>query len=146
MSALFTQALDPLVEEGTITSAQETAVVAALTSSRPDGGPGQGGEGQPEEMPSLGAPPPGGQVPSSDATPPGGQLGAAPQGSAPDPSRMFSSALDALVSDGTITRAQETAITEALNSAMLQGGPGRQGGATQTQSGGSTATSSAQTY
>ena len=50
----------------------------------------------------------------------------------PDPSAMFSGALDALVSDGTITSAQETAITEALSSAMQQGGPGGQQGATQT--------------
>ena len=45
---------------------------------------------------------------------------------------MFSSALDALVDGGTITSAQETAIAQALSSAMQQGGPGRQGG-TQTQ-------------
>jgi hypothetical protein len=44
----------------------------------------------------------------------------------PDPSQMFGTALDALVSDGTITSSQETAISEALSSAMQQGGPGRQ--------------------
>ena len=32
----------------------------------------------------------------------------------PDPSQMFWPALDDLVSDGTITSAQETAIAEAL--------------------------------
>jgi hypothetical protein len=44
----------------------------------------------------------------------------------PDPSEMFSSALDDLVSDGTITSSQETAISEALSSVMQPGGPGRQ--------------------
>ena len=44
----------------------------------------------------------------------------------PDPSQMFGSALDGLVSDGTITSSQETAISEALSSAMQQAGPGRQ--------------------
>jgi len=38
MSSLFTTALDPLVKAGTITSAQETAVIAAL-STRPQGAP-----------------------------------------------------------------------------------------------------------
>ena len=54
------------------------------------------------------------------------------QGSMPDPSQMFSSTLDALVSDGTITSAQETAITKALSSAMQNGGPGGQQSTTQT--------------
>jgi hypothetical protein len=50
MSALFTTALDPLVEAGTITAAQEKAVIAAL-STRPQGAPagsqpsGQSGSG-----------------------------------------------------------------------------------------------------
>jgi len=116
MSALFTQALDPLVKAGTITSDQESAVIAALSSS----GPGQGGQ-----APSAGATPPSGQLPSSGATPPSGA-----RGSLPDPSQMFSTALDSLVSDGTITSAQETAITKALSSAMQQGGPGGQQGTT----------------
>ena len=38
MSSLFTTALDPLVKAGTITSVQETAVIAAL-STRPQGAP-----------------------------------------------------------------------------------------------------------
>jgi hypothetical protein len=122
MSAMFAQALDPLVEDGTITSDLETAVVTALTSSMASGGPGQGDQSQNGQMPSPGATPPNGQAPSAGATPPGGRQGAAPPGSAPDPGRMFSSVLDALVSDGTITSAQETAISEALSSAMLQGG------------------------
>ena len=117
MSALFTQALAPLVKAGTITSDQESAVITALSSS----GPGQGGQ-----MPSAGATPPSGQMPSSGATPPSGA-----QSSMPDPSRMFGAALDALVSDGTITSAQETAITKALSSAMQQGGPGGQPSTTQ---------------
>ena len=61
MTGLVTQALDPLVEAGTITSDQESAVVDALSSS----GPGQGGQ-----MPSAGATPPSGQPPSGGATPP----------------------------------------------------------------------------
>ena len=119
MTALFTQALDPLVEAGTITGDQESAVIAALSSS----GPGQGGQ-----MPGAGATPPSGQPPSGDATPPSGA-----QGSMSDPSQMFGAALDALVSDGAITSAQEAAIIKALSSAMPRGGPG--GPQSTTQSG-----------
>jgi hypothetical protein len=122
MSALFTKALDPLVEDGTIASDQESAVIDALASATPGGGAGQGGQ-----MPSPGATPPSGQMPSGGATPPSGA-----QGSMPDPSRMFGAALESLVSDGTITSAQETAITEALSSAMQQGGTGGQQSTTQT--------------
>jgi hypothetical protein len=137
MSALFTQALDPLVQDGTITRDQESAVIDALASSMPGRGGGQGGQ-----MPSPGATPPGGQMPSDGATPPGGA-----QGSMPDPSEMFGAALDTLVSDGTITSAQETAIAEALSSAMQQGGPGGQQSTTQTGTAGSTsATSTTQTW
>ena len=131
MSALFTKALDPLAEDGTITSEQESAVIDALASSTPGGG--QGGQ-----MPSAGATPPSGQAPSDGATPPSGS-----QGSMPDPGQMFSTALDSLVSDGTITSAQETAITEALSSAMQQGGPS---GQSTTQTGTTSSTSSTQTY
>ena len=60
----------------------------------------------------------------------------------PDPSQMFGAALDSLVSDGTITSAQETAITEALSSAMQQGGPGGQQSTTQTGTTSSTSTTS----
>jgi len=66
------------------------------------------------------------------------------QGSMPDPSQMYSSALDTLVSDGTITTDQATALAEALSSAMQQGGPGGQQDATQT--GTTSSTSSTQTY
>ena len=135
MSAMFTQALDPLVEDGTITSDQETAVVEALASSMP--GPGARGA----QMPSSGATPPSGQMPSPGAVPQGG---VPQQGSIPDPSEMFSSALDSLVSDGTITAAQEAAIAEALGAAMQQGGPGGQQGTTQT--GTTSSTDSTQTY
>jgi hypothetical protein len=112
MSSMFGTALDPLVKAGTITSDQESTVIDALTSSMPSGGQG----GQPGDA----ATPPSGQMPSSGATPPsGGQ-----QGSAPDAGQMFSSTLDGLASDGTITSAQETAILKALSSAMQNAGPG----------------------
>lgn len=113
MSSLFAEALDPLVQAGTISSDQKSAVIEALGSGGP-GGPPSGGQ------PSPGATPPGGEMPADGATSPDGG-----QGSMPDPSQMFGSALDDLVSDGTITASQETAITEALSSAMQQG-PGRQ--------------------
>jgi hypothetical protein len=81
-------------------------------------------------------------MPSDGGTPPSGA-----QGTMPDPSRMFSTALDSLVSDGTITSAQETAIAEALGSAMQQGGPGGQQSTTQTGTTSSTGTTgSAPTY
>jgi hypothetical protein len=120
MSSLFAQALDPLVQDGTITRDQESAVIDALGSAGP-GGQAPGGQPSGGQL-SPGATPPSGQMPSPGATPPsGGQ-----QGSLPDPSQMFSSALDGLVSDGTITASQETAISEALSSAMQQAGPGQQ--------------------
>ena len=110
----FSAALQSLVDDGTITPSQKTAVLEALSSAGPQGGPG----GQ-------GVTPGGGQgaTPPSDvqgASPTGG----APQGGPPDMSSMFSSALDDLVSSGTITSAQQTAIVEALTAAMPQGGPG----------------------
>jgi hypothetical protein len=117
LRAVFTQALDPLVEDGTITSDQEAAVTEALTTSMP----GPGGEGRAGQAPSSGAAPSGGQMPTPGATPQGG---VPQQGSMPEPSQMFSPALDSLVSDGTITSAQQTAITEALSAVMRQGSPG----------------------
>ena len=116
MSSMFSTALDPLVKAGTITSDQESTVIDALTSSMPSGG--QGGQGG---QPSPGATPPSGQAPSSGATPPSGA-----QGSAPGGGQMFSSTLNSLVSDGTITSAQKTAIAKALSSAMQNAGPGSQ--------------------
>jgi hypothetical protein len=130
MSAAFTTALDPLVKAGTITSDQESTVLAALSSSMPGG---QGGR-----APSSGATPPGGSMPSAGATPPSGA-----QGGMQGPGKMFSSTLAKLVSDGTITSAQKTAISTALSSAM-QGGPGRQGGTT-SQTGTPSSTSATQT-
>jgi hypothetical protein len=114
MSSLSTTALDPLVQDGTISSDQESAVIEALSSTMPGGG--QGGQ------PSPGATPPSGEMPGAGATPPSsGQLE-----SMPDAGQMFGSALDGLVSDGTITSSQQTAIGEALSSAMQQAGPGQQ--------------------
>jgi hypothetical protein len=122
MSSMFADALDPLVEDGTITSDQESAVIEALGSSGPSG-QGQGGQ------PSAGATPPSGQTPSAGGSPPA----SAQQGSMRDPSEMFDSALDDLVSDGTITASQQSAISEALSSAMQQASPGQQGATSSTQ-------------
>ena len=52
MSSLFTQALDPLVEDGTITSDQESTVIDALGVRRRRRRRRQGGQ------PSPGATPP----------------------------------------------------------------------------------------
>jgi hypothetical protein len=115
MSGMFTQALDPLVRKGTITSDQETGVVKAITAAMPSGGaPGQGG-----------TPPGAGGQPSPGATPGGG---AAPSGSRPGPGAMFTTALDPLVSKGTITATQAKAIVTALSAGMRGG---TQAGATQ---------------
>ena len=97
MSAAFTEALDALVQDGTITSDQQSAVIKGLEASAPN----------------AGAPPAGSQsgeggAPAEGGTPP----------ARPDPTEMFSSALDALVDDGTISSAQETAILTALSSAL----------------------------
>jgi hypothetical protein len=43
----LTEALQPLVDDGTITQAQLDAVIAALQDARPDHGPGMGGRGGP---------------------------------------------------------------------------------------------------
>jgi hypothetical protein len=115
MSNTFNTALQSLVDDGTITVDQKTAVLKALSSAMSQGGPGAQGAAPGETRPSPGATPPG-----------GGQQGQAPsgaQGGAPDMSSMFSSALDDLVSAGTITSAQQTAIVEVLSSAKPQGVP-----------------------
>ncbi len=115
MSAVIAQALDPLVEAGTISAEQQDAAVEALASSMPSGGGvGQGGQ-----------PPSPGTRPSAGATPPSGSM--------PDPGQMVTAALDGLVAEGTITAQQESAISAALSSAMRQGGPSQAGG-TETQS------------
>lgn len=116
-SALFRKQLDTLVTRGTITSAQEDAVVAALKESL-----------------AQSRPPGAGASPGTQPTP-GGQPSAGMR--PPDPSTMFSAALDALVKAGTITSAQKTAIADALSSVMGAALPGAQPSA-----GGS----SAQTY
>jgi hypothetical protein len=109
MSAVFRQTLDALVDEGTITADQEEAVLTAISASRPQGA--QGG------TPPSGSPMPQGSPPAQT----GGQ-----QADRPDPSTMFSNALDDLVAAGTITAAQEEAVLTALSAAMPQqgGAPG----------------------
>jgi competence protein ComGC len=118
MANRFGTALQSLVDDGTITASQKTAVVEALSSAGPQGGPGGQGDAQ-------GGTPPGG---ARSASPPSdAQQGQPPegmQGGAPDMSGMFGSALDDLVSAGTITSAQKAAILETLTSAMTQGGAG----------------------
>jgi hypothetical protein len=101
-SAMIAQQLDALVEDGTISSAQQTAVVAAIKASMPGG---SGGAPKGAE-PSPGAQPPSGARPS-------------------DRGAMFSTTLAALVEKGTITAAQQTAIEAALT----QGMPGAPSGA-----------------
>ena len=102
-STMLTRQLDGLVESGTITSAQQTAVVAALKAAMPgdSGGAGQGAPPSPGAQPSPGTQP-------------------------PDRGAMLSTALAPLVEKGTITAAQQEAIQEALMQSM----PGAPGGAT----------------
>jgi hypothetical protein len=114
-STMLTQRLDALVTAGTITNAQEQAVVSALKAAMADAFSGrQGAQG----APSPGATQPAqGSAPSPGATPPS-QGGAAPGGATgaggPGGRQLFSSALAKLVSAGTITTAQSQAIIEAL--------------------------------
>ena len=108
-SDAIAQRLAALVEDGTITSAQQAAVVAAVKASMP-GGSGGAPQGAP---PSPGAQPPQGAQP-------------------PDQGAMFSTALHALVEKGTITAAQQTAIEAALT----QGAPNAPGGAAATPAAG----------
>ena len=111
--AMIGQQMDALVEDGTLTSDQQTAVVAAIQASMP-GGAGGAPQGA---QPSPGAQPPAGAQP-------------------PDRGAMFSTALDALVEKGTITASQETAIEAALT----QGMPGAPPSAQPTTDGSSTQT------
>ncbi len=92
MAAVFQQALDPLVDDGTITAQQEDAVLAAITASMPAGGPQGAQESSPPSTPEE----------------------------RPGPGAMFSSALDDLVDDGTLTAAQSEAVLAALSAAMPQ--------------------------
>ena len=96
-SAMFTSALANLVTDGTITSTQRDTVVAAIKKSMPQSG-AQGGM-----QPSPGA------TPNQNAQ-------------RPNASGMFTKALDKLVADGTITKAQKTAISNALSSGFANGG------------------------
>lgn len=113
--AMLTKQLDALVEKGTITSAQRTAVVAALKKQM-GSGPPQGGQATPGAQPSPGAQPAQGQR---------------PQG----PGVTFTKALDTLVKDGTITGKQEKAIVAAFAAAMPQApGGGQQPGGSSGQS------------
>jgi hypothetical protein len=108
-STMIARQLDSLVEDGTITSDQQTAVVAAIKASMPggSGGAAQGAQPSPGAQPSAGAQP-------------------------PDRGAMFSTALDALVEKGTITAAQQTVIEAALTQSM----PGPPGGAAATPAAG----------
>lgn len=96
-SAMLTSALAKLVTNGSITSAQRDAVVAAIEKSMP----GSGVQG--DMQPSPGATPsPGAQRPGASGT--------------------FSAALAKLVANGTITQAQQTAVIKALSSGFKGGG------------------------
>ena len=100
-SAMLKALLNTLVAKDIITSSQADAVAAALGAAM-------------EQL----------RPPTADASPgaqptPGGQP--SPGVRAPDPSTMFSSALDLLVKAGVITNAQKTAIVDALGAAT--GGP-----------------------
>lgn len=106
-SALLAQALDPLVSDGTLTSGQGEAVVSALASAMAVNVPSGGMQASPEQ-PADGSTPP--SMPSDGSAAP-----AMPQGG---PTALLSDTLDGLVSDGTITADQQTAIEEALASAM----------------------------
>ena len=108
-SAMFTSALAKLVTNGTITSAQRDAVVAVLKTSMTRPGTKGGMQPSPGAQPNSGAQP--GQ---------GAQQ--------PNTSGMFTKALAKLVDNGTITKAQQTAISKALRSGFAGGGapPGGQ--------------------
>jgi hypothetical protein len=122
MSGALTTALAGLVERGTITTAQRDAIVTKLASGFA-GGPAQpqgtAGDG------ALASPP---AQPQDDA------------GSRPDPSSMFSDALDELVGAGTITAAQAEAVHSALDELLPEpgGAPGAAPSATPGAAGEST--------
>lgn len=102
MSDALSDALDALVDDGTITSAQKTAVVEALSKgTRAE--PSQ--DGTPPAAPPQASPPPADRDPAAKAQAPGGAV-------------MFADALDALVKDGTITSAQADAISQAIADAV----------------------------
>jgi len=103
-STVVSALLDTLVAKDVITSSQADAVAAALGKAMEQLRPPSGAA-------SPGARPTPGAQPSAGARP-------------PDPSAMFSSALDALVKVGVITSAQKTAIVDALNWSMGGAPPG----------------------
>jgi polyhydroxyalkanoate synthesis regulator phasin len=115
-------ALDTLVTAGTITSEQETTVLNALQPQAPADGTAPDGTAPDGTVPDGTAPD--GTAP--DGTAPDGARpdGARPDGARPDGARPengrqdhMTSALDALVTAGTITADQETAIADALRNA-----------------------------
>jgi hypothetical protein len=87
-SALLGRQLGPLIQDGTISAAQQDSIVGALKDAMANA--------RPSTMPTDSAQPQGG------GQPPG--LGA-----------MFSAALDPLVKDGTLTAPQEKAVITALS-------------------------------
>ena len=103
-SPVVSSLLDALVAKDVITSSQADAVAAALGKSMEQLRPPSGAA-------SPGAQPTPGAQPSAGVRP-------------PDPSAMFSSALDALVKAGVITSAQKAAIVDALSASMGGAPPG----------------------
>jgi hypothetical protein len=97
LGSVVSDALGALVDDGTITGAQKTAVVEAFGKG-PQGGPPQA------------SPPAPGQEPAT-------------KGQAPSAHDMLANVLDPLVDDGTLTGAQADAISQALADAM----PGQPG-------------------
>jgi hypothetical protein len=85
MSGIVGDALQSLVDDGTITADQMAAVQEALSEAAPAAPPAQ----------------------RSDAT-------QTPKGEALQPGDMFADALDALVDDDTLTSAQAEAVSNAL--------------------------------
>jgi hypothetical protein len=103
-STVVSSLLDTLVAKDVITSSQADAIAAAL------------GKAMEQLRPPSGAASPGAQ-PTPGAQPSPGMR-------PPDPSAMFSSALDALVKAGVITSAQKAAIVDALSASMGGAPPG----------------------
>ena len=103
-STVVSSLLDTLVAKDVITSTQADAIAAAL------------GKAMEQLRPPSGAASPGAQ-PTPGAQPSPGMR-------PPDPSAMFSSALDALVTTGVITSAQKTTIVDALSASMGGAPPG----------------------
>jgi len=93
ISTVVSDALDALVDDGTITGAQKAAVVEAFSQGPQD-------DGQPQA-----SPPPMQQDPATKAQAPGGD-------------DMIASVLESLVEDGTITSAQADAISQVITDAM----------------------------